>query len=150
MKRVIDMSSITKFIGEILICFIENLNIILVGMIVFVVIVFYLIHRLTEKFCFNLWDEYLKVENNITEEDFETRELRMKKDKEIEEMWDKFYTEQGEYLECLGTKPESWTDEEYDYADELFDRLTEMKRESDEWWEKFYNKYEDMSPYGTE
>lgn len=149
MKRVIDMRGITEFIEEINFL-VSNFKIIFIASVVFMVVIVYLIHCLREKFYFNLWDDYLKVENNITEEDFEARELRMKKDKEIEEMWDKFYAEQGEYLECLGTKPESWTDEEYDYADELFDRLTAMERESDEWWEEFYNKYEDMSPYGTE
>ena len=149
MKRVIDMRGITEFIEGINFL-VSDIKIIFIVAVVFTVIAVYLIHRLREKFYFNLWDDYLKVENNITEEDFEARELRMKKDKEIEEMWDKFYAEQGEYLECLGTKPESWTDEEYDYADELFDRLTAMERESDEWWEEFYNKYKDMSPYGTE
>lgn len=149
MKRVIDMRGITEFIEEINFL-VSNFKIIFIASVVFMVVIVYLIHCLRKKFYFNLRDDYLKIENNITEEDFEARELRMKKDKEIEEMWDKFYAEQGEYLECLGTKPESWTDEEYDYADELFDRLTAMERESDEWWEEFYNKYEDMSPYGTE
>ena len=81
---------------------------------------------------------------NLSDEDLEKEIEQYEKDNKINEMWDKFYAENKEYVDCCGWKPKNWSDEKYDkvidYAIEFEEKAFTLEQESDEFWEKQYMK----------
>lgn len=81
---------------------------------------------------------------NLSDKDLEKEIEQYEKDNKINEMWDKFYAENKEYVDCCGCQPKNWSDEKYDkvidYAIEFEEKAFALEKESDEFWKKQYRK----------